>query len=486
MSDWNEADHHAQRAQRFYRAGQWERALEELRVALDQRPDEGEWWFGLGLTLDALHRYEEAAEAFATALRRRGEDVPGLLHLGIDLIRAGQPEAGIDALARVNQLDASVELGYIHRILAHTLLDQHDQAELMFYTARQFADPDEPVNLYEGRDAQADDANVGPDAAADADASLQDRNQTQAMAFDYLGQSLVVRQDYDRAVWCWHETLHLDPAHPEANRSLAVLHQQRGQVERARLYYQRQLRITPQDVETLLDFADLLMHQNRLAEADDKYRRALECDGTLAAAHERLGQLALINGHLNAAYDRFERARQLEPSLPGVHLGLAQAAHQRGDHERARQWLLEELEIEGQTAEQAIAIAELLVELELHHEAVRLLNPLLSGADDLILNEDAYYAAALLCRGMALVAQGDLRAGIDDCHRCLTLAPDSVTAILQLAGAYLQLGSTEEALRWTQAGLSACPGDPHLRKLHRKLRRIRFFESVRGKLRRGR
>lgn len=482
MSDWNEADQHAQRAQRFYRAGQWERALAELQEALHQRPDEGEWWFGLGLTLDALERYEEAAEAFEKALRRRGEDVPGLLHLGIDLIRAGQPKEAVKTLARVNQLDASVELGYVHRILAHTLLDEHGEAELMFYLARQFTDPDEPVNLYELRGEENDDEVLAEDHRQ---ASSRDRDQTQAMAFDYLGQSLVTRQDYDRAVWCWHETLDLDPSHPEANRSLAMLHQQRGQLERARLYFQRQLRITPRDVETLLDFADLLMDQNRLAEAGDKYRRALECDGTLAAAHERLGQLALINGHLNAAADRFERARQLDPALPGVHLGLAQAAHQRGDDEHARQWLLEELELEGQTAEQTLEVASLLVELELHHEAVRLLNPLLSGADDLLMNNDALYAAALLCRGVASMAQDDLEAGIADCHRCLNLTPDNVAASLQLAGAYFQLGDLDGARHWTHEGLAIDSADPHLLKLHQKLRRARLAQRVRRLFRRA-
>ncbi|MEM7625669.1 MAG: tetratricopeptide repeat protein [Planctomycetota bacterium] len=484
MSDWNEADQHAQRAQKFYRAGQWERALAELREALDQRPDEGEWWFGLGLTLDALERYEEAADAFEKALRRRGEDVPGLLHLGIDLIRAGQPEAAIETLARVNQLDASVELGYVHRILAHTLLEEHDQAELMFYLARQFALPDEPVNLYEATpdDSEAPDGQVLP--RTQDQTSLHDRDQTQAMAFDYLGQSLVLRQDYDRAVWCWHETLNLDPSHPEANRSLAVLHQQRGQLERARLYFQRQLRITPHDVETLLDFADLLMRQNRLSEAGDKYRRALECDGTLAVAHERLGQLALINGHLNAASDRFERARQLDPTLPGVHLGLATAAHQRDDDERARQWLLEELELEGQTAEQALEVAGLLVDLELHHEAIRLLNPLLSGADDLLMNDDALYAAALLCRGVASIAEGELDEGIADCHRCLKLTPDSVAAMSQLAGAYFQLGDLDEAQSWARAGLDVGPDDLNLRKLDRRIRRAQLVYRARRILRR--
>lgn len=471
MSEWNEAERHAARAQRFYRAGQWERALEELREALDQRPDEGEWLFGLGLTLDALHRYDEAAEAYEKALRHRGEDVPGLLHLGIDLIRAGQPEAAIDALQRVNRLDASVEMGYVHRICAYTLLGEHEQAELMFYLARQHAGPNE---LAEG---PTDKSDALPD---------QGNREAQAMAYDFLAQSLLARDDTDRAVWSWQEALRLEPTHPEANRSLALVYQQRGQSERARLHYQRQLRLDPDDVDTLLDFADLLFDHDRVAEAGETYRKALEYDGTLAVAQQRLGDLAMINGHFAAAIDRYERARQLDPTLPGVHLGLATAAHQRGDDEHARQWLGEELELEGQTAEQALDMAGLMLELDMNAQVVRLLNPLLSGADDLLMGQDAMYASALLCRGIARIAVGGWAEGVADCERCLKLTPDHLPALVRLAEAHLQAGDLPAASRRIMQGLEHDPGHVPLRRLRRRIRLARCGRFVRGVLRRPR
>ncbi|MEM9418965.1 MAG: tetratricopeptide repeat protein [Planctomycetota bacterium] len=476
MNEWNDAEEHAERAQRFYRAGQWEQALRELQEALDQRPDEGEWLFGLGLTLDALQRYDEAAEAYEKALHHRGEDVPGLLHLGVDLIRAGQPKRAIKTLERVNQLDANAELGYVHRILAYTLLDRHDDAELMFYLARQHApEPDE------SRSAESDsEASPLDDSLPFYDSDLE----TQAIAYDYLAQSLLTRGEYDRAAWCWHEALQLDPAHPDANRSLAILHQQRGQTERARLHYQRQLRLDPDDADTLLDFADMLLECDRLAEAGEKYRRALECDGTLAIAQQRLGDLALINSHYAAAIDRYERARQLDPDLPGVHLGLATAAYQRGDNERARQWVAEELEREGQNAQQVIDLAGLLIDLNLHHEAVRLLTPLISGADHVLINNTELYAAALLCRGVARVAMGELADGASDCERCLKLTPSNITARLTLAEARLQSGDHDAARRWLREGLAESPDHGPMRRLNRKVRLAQFRQLIRRVFRR--
>ncbi|MEO1236828.1 MAG: tetratricopeptide repeat protein [Planctomycetota bacterium] len=455
MSEWNEADHHAERAQQFYRAGEWERALEALREALDRRPDEGEWLFGLGLTLDALHRYEEAAEAFEKALQHRGEDVPGLLHLGIDLLRAGKLSQAVDVLDRVNRLDAGVELGYVHRVLAYCLLDDHEQAEVMFYLARQVAEH------------HPDDS----DPAA------------QAMAYDHLAQSLLLRGEHERAVWCWGEALRLDADHPDAHRSLAMIHERLGQTNRALQHLKQQLRSQPDDLDSLLDMGELQLRHGGWAEAGNCFRRALELDGTLAFAHQRLGDLSLKAGHLTAAADRYDRARQLDPGLPGVHLGLAHAAREQGRDDEATHWLTEELEREGQTAEQVLELASMLVELGMNHEAVRLLNPLLSGADDLLMGDNERYATALLCRGVALVADGDLDEGIRDCERCLRLLPDHPTALLQIAAATYSAGDLEAAEHWVREGLAAESADPELRRLRRRLRAARFVGWLRRRAR---
>jgi tetratricopeptide (TPR) repeat protein len=469
MSEWNDAEHHAEKAQRYYRSGQWERALAELRTALDKRPDHGEWLFGLGLTLDALERYDEAAEAFARAVEARGEDVNGLLHLGVDLIRAGRPERAIQTLARANELDPDEELGYVHRILAYTILEDHSQAEVMFYLARQHAGT--------GAAAEEDDDNP-PTHGGDP--------QVQAIAYEYLAQSLLMREDYQRAIWCWQETLRLDPAHPEANRNLAVLYYQLDRPDRARLHFQRQLRLRPSDIATLLEFGEMLLQTNQLAEAGDKFRRVLEEDGTVASAHQRLAEIAVINGHSGAAADRFERARQLDPGLPGVHLGLAQLAFDKGQHERARQWLRQELEIEGQSAEQVLQLASLLVEVGLPHETVRLLTPLLAGGEnELLMNDDELHATALLCRGVAYIAGGEDEPGVRDCRRCLQLLPENVTAMLQLATAAERRRDWAEALQWAERGLGHEPDHAGLRRLRKRARRARRRAAVGRWLGRG-
>ena len=116
MNGWQDAEEHAEQAHRYFRAGKWELALDALNEALEQRPDQGEWHFGLGLTLDALQRYDEAARAFAAAVAFGGEEPAALLHLGVDQIRSGQPEEALETLARLNKIEPLCEMGYVHRL----------------------------------------------------------------------------------------------------------------------------------------------------------------------------------------------------------------------------------------------------------------------------------------------------------------------------------------------------------------------------------
>ena len=57
MNDWQDAEDRAEKAQQLFEAGQWDRALEELRAALRVNPFQSDWLFGMGLALDALQRY---------------------------------------------------------------------------------------------------------------------------------------------------------------------------------------------------------------------------------------------------------------------------------------------------------------------------------------------------------------------------------------------------------------------------------------------
>jgi tetratricopeptide (TPR) repeat protein len=71
------------------------------------------------------------------------------------------------------------------------------------------------------------------------------------------------------------------------------------------------------------------------AEAEACYRKALESDPGLAAAHTNLGGLAYRKGDISLARIEFEAALSLDPEQPEARYNLAGILYQQGEIERA-------------------------------------------------------------------------------------------------------------------------------------------------------
>lgn len=428
-----DAEQHAERAHRHLQAGQWDRAVEELQEALRVVPDQSDWLLNMAEALDALQRYEEAASTYEQVLRLRGENIETLLRLGIDLIRSGQSNRALRVLERVNEIDPDCEPGYCHRIAAYIQLGDHEAAETMFYLARQ-VEEECPV------------------------------------CYDYMGQSLTLRHEFERAAWCWQQALRLEPGMVGVASSLARLYWQMDQLELSRHYLELELRENPDDTENLLALGAVLWDLGKPAEAGEKFRRALELDATLHEAHLYLGELSLLAGHLEAAEARFQRAYQINPDQPGACAGLAQVAIQRGELDEARRRLRTELQRDGFSPGQAVNLARMLIEAELAEEAVRLLDPMLTDHEVLEAAPVPTIADAFLCRGAALMMLGDVVQGVLDTKQAVTLDPDNAIGMHNLALAYLETGRLSRAAYWLRRAVELEPDEPALRHTQNRLR----------------
>ena len=56
MDNWQDAEQHVDKALELYERGRWAEAEHELRQALEIDPDQGDWHFNLGLTLERTGR----------------------------------------------------------------------------------------------------------------------------------------------------------------------------------------------------------------------------------------------------------------------------------------------------------------------------------------------------------------------------------------------------------------------------------------------
>lgn len=431
MSDWFKAEFHAEQAHQFYEAGQWEKAVDELKIALAVNPHQAEWHLGMGLALEALDRHEEAASSYARVLELRGDDVETLQLLAVAQLRTDEPAAAISTLERATAIDPNFEPAYCHRILAHAQLDEHDKAEEMFYLARQIVEHC-------------------------------------PSCYDHIGHSLASRGLFDKAIWCWQQALKHDSQYPGAYANMARAYWHKNQPQRAYTMYVQQLRQEPGDIETLLDMGNLLMDLQRHAEAGEKFRRVLELDPTVATAHLHLGELALMAGHHDAAQASLEMAGRIDPELGGVHLCLAQVALARKQPRIARTELDAELQRSERSPHHNLDLARLLIEIGNPGPVVDLLTPLIdqAGAE---LVDDKRIASALLYRGVAQLITGKLEAGIADCRASVRCDKNQTLAMYNLSLAYQQQGRLTRSRYWLERACSLKPRDLQLRRLRWRL-----------------
>ncbi|TVQ61012.1 MAG: tetratricopeptide repeat protein [Phycisphaerales bacterium] len=430
MNEWFDAERHVERAHELYEAGRWDEAESELREALSLNPFRAEWHFNLGLTLEASGKPEQAQRAFLDAHRLDPEDVQIVMALGVNCLRSERYTDAIEWFERVQRLEPSKAESYVHRIEAYTALNDHDQAETMFYLARQ----------YENEDAQA---------------------------YANIAESLMDRALHEKAIWCLREAARLQPDLPRVHARLAGAYAATGRQERARQLYLTELREHPGCIDTLLDLGCLLVDMNRLGEASEKFRRVLEIESDNADAHFYLGDLAQRQGQDAEAVASFRVALRLEPDYPCVRLRLAAIALRRNNPADARKHLRAELRdlhrnVGDRTEAELEELGMLLLDAQAARDAQRVFAALLERDSN---SAQRHHLHAVSC-----FLSNDRAKGIESTKTALRHDPMMAPAMHNLALAHYEQGQLSRARHWVQHALTIDPDDASLRRLRTVLR----------------
>ncbi|MEN1704640.1 MAG: tetratricopeptide repeat protein [Planctomycetota bacterium] len=441
MGDWFEAERHVEKAHEYYELGRWDDAETELRSALSLNPYQGEWYFNLGLTLEAAGRFGEAARAFESCYELQNQESATAVFVATNLIRAGQPEQALPWLEKASS-DAENADVFVQQIHALTDLERHEDAETAFYLALE-------------------------------------RHPDHAELYTAMADSLLDRSLHDKAVWCLRQAARLDPELPRVEARLAEAFAATGRQERARQLYLRELRRDPGDIDTLLDMGDLLIEMNRLDEATDKFRRVLELEPDNPDAHVALAQVARDAGDLDAAVTAYDVALRLDPDDLRTRDALAEVLLDRGapvDCDRAAVLLIERanriIDAKPDNADRVrhdeiLSVARLLLDARRPAVAVRLLESEVAGETDDLPRKICIERRHLLA--VALLESGLIDRGVAESRRTLRLDPRHTQAMHNIAVAHLRNAEWVRARSWVRKALAIKPDDPDLRRLRSAL-----------------
>jgi len=444
FEEWSNAEQRIERAHEHYDNARWQEALQELQGAIETNPTNGNWFFNKGLTLDTLGRYSEAIEAFEQARELNLEDPEVLNCLGVDYTRLGQYDRALRIFEEVEVLVPDFEPCFCNRIITYAEMGRHEEAEQMFYLARQLKEHC-PLCYYN------------------------------------IGNSLFSQQLYDRAIWCWEQTRNLDPDHPQINSRIAQAYWAKGEHQKAKENFLAHLRQQPGDIEVLLDTAILLLEMNELDSAREKLHRILELNPDQPQVHHYLGELYLNDGSLSRAVECFNRALTLNPHQDGCHFRLAQCYLYLEQRANARENLLAELKNSPNQADVLLELGCLLEEVGAIAEAMNCFERVIDAHPE---NIQAYYNLSVSYFRNGLPDQG-----IELSLRVLELQSDHIFAMHNLAFAYLQKDEIEKAHQYIQMACDRAPNDGRILRLKRTINFTRLVSnlcrSLRGILFRG-
>ncbi|HZI93284.1 MAG TPA: tetratricopeptide repeat protein, partial [Patescibacteria group bacterium] len=345
-------------------------ALSMLDGALRQNPDGAEGFMLLGQAYRRLGRLAEAEVVLRRAVTLLGEAThagqDAMFELAASLGDQQKNEDAITMLRRVIAL-APTRAG-AHANLGAILLAIGRLAESQAEFRQEIA-----LHTGGGRDEALSSAYAGLGVAAyqagDDEAALEalaKAPDTLAVRY-HLGLALARRGRHEEAAVALREVLKRDPDHRGALQNLARVDSSLGlEDERKRslerfgqLYHEEEsrrtlrirvrdlrkqaddriaandvagaisameqaARLSPDEVEILLDLGRLYLRAGETARAEQAYRLVLTKDPLRAEGHYRLGRIQTDRGDLAGAAGSLEQAARLEPMAVPYHLALAQ------------------------------------------------------------------------------------------------------------------------------------------------------------------
>jgi tetratricopeptide (TPR) repeat protein len=241
------------------------------------------------------------------------------------------------------------------------------------------------------------------------------------------GATTVARNHtYRDPLTIWSDNVAAYPAGARGHNNLALVLQQRGDVDRANTHYATALRLQPNYVSAYYNWGVALLEQNRIADAIVQLEAAVRLAPDHADAHLNLGNALVRADRATAALAHYEASLRLRPAAD-AHANLAVALSALGRQPEAEAQL----------------------------EAALRLDPSFAPAR-------LQLARNLSRTGLALAQGGRLVEAVAPLSRATQLQPDLVEAQANLGNVLLLSGRPAEAIRAYEAALRLRPGDAGL------------------------
>jgi tetratricopeptide (TPR) repeat protein len=289
-------------------------------------------WFELGFVENGLGKTDDSIAAYRKSVAVKPDVFESNLNLGLQLAKAGQPDAE-------QFLRAATQLKPTSRVA-----EGQERAWLSLAHILEATKPDESIAAYR-QAALLQPKDPEPHLAAGLLLEKQERFSEaepefkQAMALDPASEAVTglanIYMRSHRLPEAETELRKLVDTHPgqaDARIQLGRVLAAEGKNDNAIAEIEAATKLAPSDVSVRRDLADLYLMANKYEQAEAAYRTLLTAGPNDAVLHQSLGKSLLEQKKYGEAQKEFLEAVRLKPDLGAVYGDLAFAASENKNY----------------------------------------------------------------------------------------------------------------------------------------------------------
>ncbi len=333
----------------YIQQDQWDKAIEQLELAVKNYPNDAEAHYLLGEAYATKGKFELMNEEYEKSLELTDEFAQLIsasrdkywvqtFNKGVRMINQDSTEAAISAFKTAQSINPDRPESYNNLAITYLRLDRMDDA----------------VNIYKKL------IKVDPD---------------NIKAMNELGRLYIQMEEYENTVELEQKVLEKEPDNSDAVFNLAMAYDQLGEREKAQEAYERALEVNPDDPDLLFNIARINFMNKDYEVAIDLFKQVIENNPEDFDANLNIGNAFLtmadnlrrelrekenegkeiteeeikqLKSFYNQSIPYLEKAAELQPEVSTIWYNLGVAYVNVGDSEKGQEYFDKAEELEEQ------------------------------------------------------------------------------------------------------------------------------------------
>jgi tetratricopeptide (TPR) repeat protein len=280
--------------------------------------------------------YSLAAKIYKNLILEEPENVDYKMQLGNLYVKAGKDDQALTLFKQVEKvdnenLDALIAISGIYRrqkkfeesvaFLEQALViceeNPRTRAKISYnlgFTYRQMGNYDEAIKCFE---------------------EVVEDNPSDVLANNHLGAIYAFKGNHTKAIEAYNRGLKYDANHPILQFNIAKSYAEIGEISKAQSFYEGALRAKPGWTEAIEAYADLLLDENKVAEADTAVTQALELYPDDVRMHTAKGNVYNRQSIFVEAENEYKKALEVDENYKNALTGLATSLEKQEKYDEA-------------------------------------------------------------------------------------------------------------------------------------------------------